>query len=169
MSSERTGLYAGTFDPITFGHLDLIHRALALFDHLIVAIADNPDKTPLFTADERHELISECLKTLDGDEIAQRIEVITFHGLLADLARERKATAFLRGLRAVSDFEFEFQMALTNRTLLPDVEAVFLMPNAKYSYLSSSMIKDIARYGGDVSKFVPEVVARRMAERFGRR
>ncbi|GAB4318956.1 MAG: pantetheine-phosphate adenylyltransferase [Candidatus Zixiibacteriota bacterium] len=165
---QRLGIYAGTFDPITFGHLDLIHRALALFDNLIVAIAQNPTKQPLFTADERHDLILECLKTFDDPDLEQRIEVLIFDGLLADLARRRKATAFLRGLRAVSDFEFEFQMALTNRSLAPEVEAVYLMPNAKYSFLSSSIIKDVARHGGDVSKFVPPVVVQRMARRFGK-
>ena len=166
--SLRTGLYAGTFDPITFGHLDLIHRALALFDSLIIAIADNPAKSPLFTAEERREMILECVPALNVENFADHVEVLIFTGLAADLARQRKATAFIRGLRAVSDFEFEFQMALTNRALVPEVEAVYMMPNAKYTYLSSSMIKDVARHGGDVSKFVPEVVARRMAKRFGR-
>ncbi len=164
--APRTGLYAGTFDPITFGHLDLVHRALALFDSLIIAIAENPAKTPLFSAEERRALILECLPTLEDGNLDKRVEVLVFDGLLADLARDRKVTAFLRGLRAVSDFEFEFQMALTNRALVPEVEAVYLMPNAKYSYLSSSVIKDVARHGGDVSKFVPSIVAQRMAERF---
>ena len=165
----RTGLYAGTFDPITFGHLDLIHRAFELFDKLLVAIAENPAKSPLFAASERRDLIVECLKTLDVPNLDARIEILIFDGLVADLARRRKATAFIRGLRAVSDFEFEFQMALTNRALVPEVEAVYMMPNAKYSYLSSSIIKDVARHGGDVSKFVPPIVAQRMAERFGRK
>lgn len=164
----RLGVYAGTFDPITYGHLDLIHRAIALFDRLIIAIADNPDKSPLFTAEERKGMILGCLDTLDDTVLDERVEVVIFSGLLANFGRERGATAFLRGLRAVSDFEFEFQMALTNRALVPEVEAVYLMPNAKYTYLSSSVIKDVARHGGDVSKFVPELVAKRLAERFSR-
>lgn len=162
----RLGVYAGTFDPVTFGHLDLIHRALALFDHLIVAIADNPAKSPLFTPDERREMIIACLDTFEDTDLDERVEVVVFRGLLANLARDRGATAFLRGLRAVSDFEFEFQMALTNRALVPEVEAVYLMPNAKYTYLSSSVIKDVARHGGDVSKFVPPLVAKQLTERF---
>jgi pantetheine-phosphate adenylyltransferase len=165
--AERIGIYPGSFDPITLGHLDLIDRALHLFDRVIVAIAENPAKTPLFSVEERRSMIHESLDQLKIKPANNRIEVVKFSGLLAHLAMDRKATAILRGLRAVSDFEFEFQMALTNRSLAPEVEAVYLMPNAKYTYLSSSIIKDVARHGGDVSRFVPPLVAQRLSDRFG--
>ena len=165
-TKNRIGIYPGTFDPITFGHLDLINRALALFDHLIVAVAVNPAKVHLFTPEDRRDMILECLKLLEMDDVQRRLEVVIFRGLLAHLAVERGATAILRGLRAVSDFEFEFQIALTNRTLAPSVEAVFLMPNAKYTYLSSTIIKNVAQYGGDVTKLVPPIVVDRLAERY---
>lgn len=162
----RIGIYPGSFDPVTFGHLDLIDRALVLFDRLIVAVAENVSKTPTFTAEERRDMIVKTLDQLKPTSKPDRIEVVVFGGLLAQYAIDRGATAILRGLRAVSDFEFELQMALTNRSLAKDVEAVFLMPNARYIYLSSSTIKDVARHGGDVSKFVPPLVAERLKERF---
>ena len=164
-TKNRIGIYPGTFDPITFGHLDLINRALALFDHLIVAVAVNPAKIHLFTPEDRRDMILECLKLLEMDDVQRRMEVVIFSGLLAHLAVERGAIAILRGLRAVSDFEFEFQIALTNRALAPSVEAVFLMPNAKYTYLSSTIIKNVAQHGGDVTKFVPPIVVDRLAQR----
>jgi len=167
-SVGRIGIYPGSFDPVTFGHIDLIDRALLLFDHLIVAVAENISKTPLFTAEERRDMIVESLDLLKQTSARDRLEVVIFGGLLAQFAIDRGATAILRGLRAVSDFEFELQMALTNRTLAKDVEAVFLMPNAKYIYLSSSTIKDVARHGGDVSKFVPAFVAKRLQDRFAK-
>ena len=162
----RIGIYPGSFDPVTHGHIDLIDRALSLFDRLIVAVAENMSKTPLFTAEERRDMILESFDQLKSTSARDRIEVVVFGGLLAQYAVDRGATAILRGLRAVSDFEFELQMALTNRSLAKDIEAVFLMPNAKYIYLSSSIIKDVARHGGDVSKFVPPLVAKRLRERF---
>ena len=162
----RIGIYPGSFDPVTHGHIDLIYRALSLFDRLIVAVAENMSKTPLFTAEERRDMILESLDQLKPNSALDRIEIVIFGGLLAQYAIDRGATAILRGLRAVSDFEFELQMALTNRSLAKDVEAVFLMPNAKYIYLSSSTIKDVARHGGDVSKFVPPLVVDRLRERF---
>jgi len=165
-TKNRIGIYPGTFDPITYGHLDLIDRALALFDHLIVAVAVNPAKVHLFTPEDRRDMILECLKLLDIEDVQRRVEVVVFSGLLAHLAVERGATAILRGLRAVSDFEFEFQIALTNRTLAPSVEAVFLMPNAKYTYLSSTIIKNVAQHGGDVTRLVPPVVVQRLTDRF---
>ncbi len=167
-AKSRIGIYPGSFDPVTFGHIDLIDRALVLFDHLIVAVAENISKTPLFTAEERREMIVESLDLLKPTSARDRVEIVVFGGLLAQFAVDRGATAILRGLRAVSDFEFELQMALTNRSLAKDVEAVFLMPNAKYIYLSSSTIKDVARHGGDVSKFVPPTVAKRLQDRFAK-
>ncbi|MEW5700806.1 MAG: pantetheine-phosphate adenylyltransferase [Candidatus Zixiibacteriota bacterium] len=164
--TRRLGLYPGSFDPITLGHLDLIDRALALFDHLLIAVADNPSKTPVFSAAERQAMIVDSLGLLKAHEAVARVEVVTFHGLVADLAVDRGAVSIIRGLRAVSDFEFEFQMALTNRTLAPDVETVFLMPNARYTFLSSAIMKNVAAYGGDVSRFVPPAVHARFAERF---
>lgn len=163
---KRLAIYPGSFDPVTFGHLDLVHRALHLFDELIIAVAHNPSKTPLFDAGVRCAMIAESMPTqLSTDEL-KRIETITFDGLLADLAMRRGATAILRGLRAISDFEYEFQIALTNRTLAPEVETVFLMPNVRYTFISSTIIKDVARHGGDVSQFVPPNVMRRLRASF---
>ncbi|HUU46836.1 MAG TPA: pantetheine-phosphate adenylyltransferase [Acidobacteriota bacterium] len=162
----RLAIYPGTFDPITYGHLDLIDRALELFDDLVVAVAHNSTKNPLFTAEERRAMIAESLTCLKSERAPSHIETVAFHGLLADLATKRRATAILRGLRAVSDFEHEFQIALTNRALAPAVETVFLMPNAKYTFLSSTIIKDVARHGGDVSRFVPPAVLQRLTARF---
>ena len=156
----QKALYPGTFDPITLGHIDIINRALKLFDHLVVGVADNPDKKPLFTADERVELI----KTSMGD--IANLEVMKFTGLTAKHAKSIGATAIIRGLRAISDFEFEFQMALMNRKLEPGIETVFLTPTEKFSYLSSSLIKDIARRGGDISCFVSPAVKEFLARKF---
>ena len=157
----KIAIYPGSFDPITNGHLDLIQRGLLLFDELVVAIADNPNKEPLFPGAERLEIVKETVK----DE--KRVEVLLFTGLLANLAKERKACAIIRGVRAVSDFEFEFQLALMNRKLAPHAETVFLIPSEKYTYLSSNLIKDIARFDGDIACFVPEIVNRKLKEKFG--
>lgn len=157
----RTAIYPGSFDPVTNGHLDLVKRALNLFDKLIVAIADNPEKEYLFTTKEREKMVKETLK---GKE---RVEVLIFSGLLADLARKTEAVAVIRGLRAVSDFEFEFQMALMNRNLAPRTETLFLVPSEKFTYLSSSLIKDIARFDGKINEFVPEVVEKALKKKFG--
>jgi len=164
--SRRRGLYPGSFDPITNGHLDLIDRALMLFDDLVIAVADNPTKTPLFSVEERCAMVSEAVPLLKAEQAAHRIEVVAYHGLVADLAVARGAVSIVRGLRAVSDFEYEFQMALTNRTLAPNIETVFLMPNARYTFLSSAIMKDVAAHGGDVSRFVPEPVHARLKARF---
>ncbi len=157
----RIAIYPGTFDPITNGHLDLIERAQVLFDQLYVAIADNLEKEPLFSEPERFEMVKGCVKS------KKNVKVISFTGLLADLSKKLKAVAIIRGLRAVSDFEYEFQMALMNRKLYANAETVFLMPSARYTFLSSTLIKDIARFGGDISKFVPKIVERKLKEKFG--
>jgi pantetheine-phosphate adenylyltransferase len=157
----RIAIYPGSFDPITNGHLDLIRRGLLLFDRLVVAIADNPNKKPLFSGKEREEMVRATV------EDQERIEVLLFTGLLANLVKERQACAIIRGVRAVSDFEFEFQLALMNRKLAPHAETVFLIPSEKYTYLSSNLIKDIARFDGDISCFVPDLVKRKLKERFG--
>jgi len=157
----RTAVYPGSFDPVTNGHLDLIKRALNLFDKLIVAIAENPEKEYLFTTVEREKMVKETLK---GEE---RVEVFVFSGLLADLAKKTNAVAIVRGLRAVSDFEFEFQMALMNRNLAPRTETLFLMPSERFTYLSSSLIKDIARFDGKVNEFVPQAVEKALKQKFG--
>ena len=161
-SSPRTAIYPGTFDPITNGHLDLVRRALSMFDQLIVAVGYNPEKSQLFTVNERLAMARESLDELDN------VIVESFSGLLAEFAGKREVAAIVRGLRVVSDFEFEFQMALMNRRLAPNIETVYLMPNEKYTYLSSTIIKDVARFGGDVSRFVPDPVAQALKEKFAR-
>ena len=148
----KIAIYPGTFDPITYGHIDIIERALTIFDKLIVAISVDSPKKPLFTVDERMDMIKETAK------YNNKVEVDSFNGLLVEYARKVNATAIIRGLRAVSDYEYEFQMALMNRRLNEEVETVFLMPNEKYTYLNSSLIKEIASLGGDVTDFVPENV-----------
>ncbi|MCJ7577750.1 MAG: pantetheine-phosphate adenylyltransferase [candidate division Zixibacteria bacterium] len=157
----KIAIYPGSFDPVTNGHLDLIQRALLLFDRLVIAIADNPDKKPLFSAEERLEMVKSTVKDL------KRVKVVLFTGLLADLAKELEASAFIRGVRAVSDFEFEFQLALMNRKLAPKTETVFLIPSEKYTYLSSNLIKDIARFNGKINRFVPKIVEKKLKEKFG--
>lgn len=156
----KVAIYPGSFDPITFGHLDLIDRALVLFDKLYVAIALNPVKEPLFAVEERVAMVKQLTKN------RKRVVVISFPGLLADLTRKLKAVAIIRGLRAVSDFEYEFQMALMNRKLYHGAESVFLMPSARYVFLSSNLIKDVARFGGDVSLFVPKLVEKKLKQKF---
>lgn len=146
---STTAVYPGSFDPMTNGHLDVVERAAALFDRVIVAIAHQSDKHPLFSPQERVEMARVAVKGL------RNVEVDDFQTLLVDYVRARKAQVIVRGLRAVSDFEFEFQMALMNRTLASDVETIFMMPKDSYSYLSSRIIKQIASLGGDISPFVP--------------
>jgi pantetheine-phosphate adenylyltransferase len=143
-----TAIYPGTFDPITNGHSDLVQRASRLFDKVIVAIAANPNKTPMFNLEERVNLAHEVLDGLEN------VEICGFDSLLADFARERGATVILRGLRAVSDFEYEFQLAGMNRHLVPEVETIFLTPAEKYTFISSSLVKEVATLGGEVGDFV---------------
>ena len=158
----KIAIYPGTFDPITFGHLDVIERAREIFDRVIVTVARNTSKQPLFTDDERIEMVREAVKQLPN------VEVECFHGLLVTYAREKKATAIVRGLRAISDFEYEFQMALTNRKLASDITTVFLMPHERFTYLNSSIVREIALLGGDVSDFVPAAVMSRLKNKFHR-
>ncbi|MDR2463291.1 MAG: pantetheine-phosphate adenylyltransferase [Verrucomicrobiales bacterium] len=153
----RRAVYPGSFDPITNGHLDILSRALRIFDEVIIAVARNENKSPLFTQEERAELNREAIKSLPGYE---RARVTSFSGLLVDYVLTQQATAIIRGLRAVSDFEFEFQLALMNRKLQADIDTIFLMPKDNYTYLSSSLIKEIARMGGNIDCFVPPCVQR---------
>src|SRR3984893_16336920 len=148
----KRAIYPGSFDPVTNGHLDVVERARKLFDEVIVAVAHNDEKQPLFSLEERLELLKQTVGKID------KVRIGKFDGLLVEFARTEKASAVIRGLRAVSDFEFEFQMALMNRKLESTVETIFLMPKEEYTYLSSRLVKEIARLGGDVSKFVPAVV-----------
>ena len=157
---KKTVVYPGTFDPITNGHSDLVHRAAQMFDHIILAIAHNPEKSPLFSMQERVDLAQSVLGKIDN------IEVIGFSGLLINFARECNATVILRGLRAVSDFEYEFQLALMNRKLDSDIETVFLTPSENQTFVSASLVKEIARYGGDISKFVHPRVYDALADKF---
>lgn len=154
-----SALYPGSFDPVTCGHLDLVERALPLFDHLTVAVALNSTKAPTFSAEERVAMLREVLPE------NPRLSVTTFRGLVVDFCRAEKIGAILRGVRTISDFEFEYQMALTNRHLAPGIETVFVMPSVQYSYVSSSLIREIVRNGGDVSGFLPPPVERRLRER----
>ena len=157
---HQIAIYPGTFDPITNGHLDIIKRAARIFDKVIVAVAMNTGKAPLFSEEERKALIEKAVSHIDG------VEVDIFSGLIVDYCHERGASALIRGLRALSDFEYEFQMALLNRKIGKDVESVFLMPKEKYTYLSSSMIKEIAEFGGDVTAFVPDHVREELINKF---
>jgi pantetheine-phosphate adenylyltransferase len=149
---QVTAIYPGSFDPITNGHLDLIERGARLFDRLIVALLRNADKAPLLTLEERQEVVQRVVEPYPN------VSVESFDGLLVDYCRARGARAIMRGLRALSDFEYEFQMALMNRRLEPGVETVFMMPSEAYSYLSSRLVKEVARLGGDVSGLVPPAV-----------
>ncbi len=152
MKNKRTAIYPGTFDPVTFGHLDIMKRALTFCDRLVVAVAHNPKKNPLFSIDERVSFISSAVKSWEN------IEVLPFETLLTDFAESFDARIIIKGLRAVSDFEYELQMGLMNRNLNDSLETVFLIPSQEFSFLSSSFVKEIAKHGGDVSKMVPKPV-----------
>jgi pantetheine-phosphate adenylyltransferase len=153
---QRPAIYPGTFDPITYGHIDVVNRAAAMFPRLIILVARNPVKAPMFSDIDRIAMIREVFRgrkdiTVDG-----------FDGLLVDYARQTRATAIIRGLRAVSDFEYEFQMALMNRKLYRDIDTVFLAPDERYTYLNSSIVREVARLGGNIDDFVPPVVRKRL-------
>jgi pantetheine-phosphate adenylyltransferase len=152
-------IYPGSFDPLTNGHLDLIDRAAKIFDHLVVAILRNSSKNPLFTVEERVAMLTE------GTAEFENVSVSTFDGLLVDFAREQRAHAVVRGIRAISDYEYEFQMALMNRRLSPEVETIFLMPDAKYSFVSSRLVKNVFQLGGSVDGLVPKFVIERLKDK----
>jgi len=162
-SSRRLALFPGSFDPFTNGHLDLARRAAVLFDRVIVAVAHNPAKTSLFTPEERVELIRRAVRPLGN------VSAMHFAGLMVDCARDVGAHVIVRGLRAVSDFEFEFQMALMNRRLSPGLEIAFLMPSQEYTYLNSTLIKEVAKHGGRIDGLVPVEVRKALLAKFGRR
>jgi len=157
---KRLAVYPGSFDPITFGHIDLIKRALKIFDHVIVAVASNFEKRTLFSVEERKDLIT---RSVDFND---RMTIDSFTGLTVHYAQKKGACAIIRGIRAVADFEFEFKMALMNRRLASEIEVVYLMPSYKYTFLNSSLVKEVSRLGGDISGLVPEVVKRALEEKF---
>jgi len=159
--SKRIGIYPGTFDPFTNGHLDLVRRGLRIFDHLIVGVAPNPKKNPLFSVEERLILIRETLKTYKKE-----VSVEMFDGLLVDYVAGKKGAAIIRGLRAVSDFEHEMQMALMNRRLSSNIETVFMMPSQEYSYLTATIVKEMASLGGSVRGLVPSHVEKALIKKF---
>jgi len=159
---EKTAVYPGSFDPVTNGHWDVVERGLRLFDRVIVAIATNGTKDPLFTIEERLEMLN---KTFEG---MPRVEVDSFDGLLVDYVEKRGADAILRGLRAVSDFEHEFQMALMNRKLNRNIQTVFLMTGLRWIFISSSIIKEAARFGGDTRGMVPDIVCEKLKQKFSK-
>lgn len=159
---KRIAVYPGTFDPVTNGHVDLAERSLRMFDRVIVAVAANPKKQPLFELSERIVMFKRATKGY------RNLVIEGFDGLLVDYVKERKAVAIIRGLRAVSDFEHEMQMALMNRRLDEDIETVFLMPNEDYSFITSTIVKEAASYGGDVSSLVPKGVVEKLRKRFGK-
>ncbi len=159
--SEKVAIYPGTFDPITYGHLDILKRAASIFDKVIIAVANNERKGPLFSVDERVRMIEECVEEMGLNNVS----VESFDSLLIEYAKSKGARVIIRGLRAVSDFEYEFQMALMNRKLYPSIETFFMMPSEQYTYVSSRIVKEIAMYGGSVSCLVPPKVAERLKEK----
>lgn len=160
MNNEHTAIYPGTFDPITNGHLDVIRRAVRIFEKVVVVIARNPAKEPMFSIEERRVMIEEAVTDIPG------VEVDVLEGLAVEGASKHDAAVLIRGLRAVSDFEYEFQMALMNRHLAPNLDTVYLMPNEEYTYLNSTIIKGVARHGGNISRFVPPGVERMLFAKY---
>lgn len=157
---KKKAIYPGTFDPITYGHLDIIQRSAEMVDELIVGVLNNKGKSPLFTPEERVEMIKDAVKDIPN------VKVLAFDGLLIEFAKKQKATIIIRGLRAVTDFEYELQMSQTNRVLSPEVDTIFLTTSLKWAYLSSSTVKEVAAFGGDISKFVPKKVAKQIIARY---
>ena len=156
----RTAVYPGSFDPVTNGHLDIIERASRLYDRLVIGVLDNSSKKPVFSANERAEMILNVTKHL------KNVEVDTFSGLLVDFASAKEAQVIVKGLRTVADFEYEFQMALLNKALNSHYETMFMMTDTKYSYISSSMVKEVAKYGGDLTGFVPQGIVEEILKKF---
>lgn len=165
MTTQRAeytkAIYPGTFDPMTNGHLDIITRSVRMFDHLVIAIARSPSKSPLFTLEERVELAKAATAHLP------RVEVVGFSELMAHFAQKQGANVLIRGLRAISDFEYELQLASMNRHLMADLESIFLMPSEKWSFISSSLVKEVARHGGDITSFLPPVVSEALIKKLG--
>ncbi|MGB8958246.1 MAG: pantetheine-phosphate adenylyltransferase [Candidatus Aminicenantales bacterium] len=159
---ETSAIYPGSFDPITNGHVDIIERGLKVFERVVVAVLENPKKRPLFTTKERVRMIHEIFAS------RKEVEVLAFDGLLVDFARAQGTSVVMRGLRAISDFEYEFQMALMNRSLAPDIETFFMMPSVQFSFLSSNVVREVAGLGGSVEGLVPGLVARRLRSKLGR-
>ncbi len=159
MSDKKIAIYPGTFDPITLGHIDIIERSSKLFDEIIITLAINPAKKPLFNVDERMEMIVDAVKNLNN------VRVEKFDGLVVDFAKRMKASVIIRGLRAITDFEYEFQMALMNRQLSEEITTVFLMPHEKFTYLNSTIIKNVANFGGNIEKFVTKFVEQKLIEK----
>jgi pantetheine-phosphate adenylyltransferase len=159
----KDAIYPGTFDPITYGHLDMVTRATRIFDRLVVAVGHNPKKHPVFTVDERVDMI----RTATADN--PRVEVTQYDGLLVQFARERGINTVVRSLRTVTEFELELSTAVANRQLYPDLEIAFLMPSLEYTYLSSTIVRELAEFGGDISSFVPAFVAEQLRDRIGKR
>jgi pantetheine-phosphate adenylyltransferase len=160
---KTVALYPGSFDPITYGHLDILERATELFDTVIATIAVNKRKEAVFTGDERETLFRKCLEEKNW---ADKVEIEQFTGLLVDFAKKKNAKTLVRGVRQISDFEYEFRMALTNRRLAPDVDTIFLMPNEQLTFISASLVKEVAYWDGDLSSFVPSHVADALREKF---
>lgn len=162
---SKLALYPGSFDPITYGHLDILERATKLFDEIIITVAVNKEKKTVFTGDEREKLIRQCL---EGKSWSGQVKVVQFTGLLVEFAKKKQADVLIRGVRQISDFEYEFRMALTNRRLAPQIDTVFLMPNEQLTFISASLVKEIAYWDGDLSSFVPEHVAHALQEKYNR-
>lgn len=156
----QIGIYPGSFDPLTCGHLDIIKRATQLFDKLIVAIARNSEKSPLFSVEERLAMLEECCKDIS------KVEITSFDGLLAEYCRKNNISFIVRGLRAIVDFEYEYAIALMNKELAPSVDTIFLMSKSEFSFVSSKMVKEVASYGGDISRLVPPFVNSKLKEKF---
>lgn len=157
----RTGIYPGSFDPVTLGHFDIIERSSKIFDRLIVGVLQNSSKSPLFSTEERVNMLRKVTEGLDN------VEIMSFNGLLVDFVRANEASVVVRGLRAITDFEYELQMAQMNRVIAPEVDTMFLTTNLKYSYLSSSTVKEVALYGGDISSFLHPLVAEEVRKKYG--